>query len=409
MSEWNEKSLLLGRMREVEKRESRYCDSALSSAASSEGEAPNEESEEERTENGLEEQIKKLETLDFAVVLLALKNGVSYAPNRENMRKRPWESDSENGECLTGDEEFYFEEETKQSFEDLSAYRSDDEEWQGSLNRVTPTSKSARKKAPSGTACEKHKRWKKRCPEDCPMRIVSKYRRINPQTSVKPATRVSSDEEEYQYPVSSEKTHRSADSNGAHVIPSHLPAARSSLNQRFYGEYAHQSLPFYNEPRMEKRTDRKKSRHTAKSSRRKRTYLLNTIACEYHTILHARCPPNCPDRRPARPHSRTKFADPSSKAIEEEQMWEKESEMIQDEVYDSMDDSLPEDLETSHDMTESSEMKSNSSKRKGKKYLASACERHKLLHSRCPINCPDRVKGDRVSAVKAAPSTIASH
>lgn len=63
----------------------------------------------------------------------------------------------------------------------------DDDEWMENRNNVIGVPRSEvgpripRKKAPSGTACEKHKRWKKRCPDDCPMR-KAKTRRSGKMT-----------------------------------------------------------------------------------------------------------------------------------------------------------------------------------------------------------------------------------
>jgi hypothetical protein len=34
-----------------------------------------------------------------------------------------------------------------------------------------------------------------------------------------------------------------------------------------------------------------------------------------------------------------------------------------------------------------------------RKYLPQACERHKMLHAKCPANCPDRLKRDAERSV----------
>jgi len=34
-------------------------------------------------------------------------------------------------------------------------------------------------------------------------------------------------------------------------------------------------------------------------------------------------------------------------------------------------------------------------RRTGRKYLPQACDRHKLLHAKCPANCPDRIRRDQ--------------
>jgi hypothetical protein len=128
-----------------------------------------------------------------------------------------------------------------------------------------------------------------------------------------------------------------------------------------------------------------------------------TIACEYHTQLHARCPPNCPERRPARPHPRSKKA----KVVEEDFVVEQKKQ----DTLRSSDSEMPLFLDEDEDYEESdsksshlsSSKKSRSNKknpssrsagRTGRKYLPQACDRHKLLHAKCPANCPDRLARD---------------
>jgi len=131
-----------------------------------------------------------------------------------------------------------------------------------------------------------------------------------------------------------------------------------------------------------------------------------TIACEYHTQLHARCPPNCSERRPARPHPRSKKA----KVVEEDFFVEPKKQ----ETFRSSDSEMPIYLEEDEDYEESDSKssrlpsskksrpnkKNNSSSsrsagRTGRKYLPQACDRHKLLHAKCPANCPDRLARDQ--------------
>lgn len=73
---------------------------------------------------------------------------------------------------------------------------------------------------------------------------------------------------------------------------------------------------------------RRSSRNQVKSrshNRNHRVHNNSTIACERHTILHARCPQNCPDRRPARPHPRSKK---SRQILNEDEEEEEEYENI---------------------------------------------------------------------------------
>jgi hypothetical protein len=91
---------------------------------------------------------------------------------------------------INEEDEEYRESEHHNDDDDYYHDEEDDDEWMenrnnGLLGLRNPTETSSpripRKKAPSGTACEKHKRWKKRCPDDCPMR-KAKTRRSGKMT-----------------------------------------------------------------------------------------------------------------------------------------------------------------------------------------------------------------------------------
>jgi len=80
-----------------------------------------------------------------------------------------YEDTNELSDCEE-DEEYSVEED--ELMEDI-----EDDEWIETFRissqftrKISSTGVIKRKKAPSGSACEKHKRWKKRCPEDCPLR-----------------------------------------------------------------------------------------------------------------------------------------------------------------------------------------------------------------------------------------------
>lgn len=133
-----------------------------------------------------------------------------------------------------------------------------------------------------------------------------------------------------------------------------------------------------------------------------------TIACEYHTQLHARCPPNCPERRPARPHPRSKKAKLVPEDYEEpihetplkkpETPRHSDSEILmildEDEDYEESD-SKSSRLSSSKKSRSKKANASRSVGRTGRKYLPQACDRHKLLHAKCPANCPDRIARDQ--------------
>jgi len=129
---------------------------------------------------------------------------------------------------------------------------------------------------------------------------------------------------------------------------------------------------------------------------------LATIACEYHTQLHARCPPNCPERRPARPHPRSKKAKMFQEFVEPKKQdtpRSSDSEILplildEDEDYEESD-SKSSRLSASKKSRSKKNTSSRSVGRTGRKYLPQACDRHKLLHAKCPANCPDRIARDQ--------------
>jgi hypothetical protein len=143
------------------------------------------------------------------------------------------------------------------------------------------------------------------------------------------------------------------------------------------------------------------NRHTYKIAKRKRFHhYTNSIACEYHTALHARCPLNCPDRRPSKRQYKGKIS------AEEQITAPSTTEIIIPQSHDSDEGkgshqlqeeeimSVPEQSNEAKNSTVSSSNKSKKKKGRGRKYLAFACERHRLSHARCPANCIDRLKRD---------------
>lgn len=127
-----------------------------------------------------------------------------------------------------------------------------------------------------------------------------------------------------------------------------------------------------------------------------------TIACEYHTQLHARCPPHCPERRPARPHPRSKKAknveDFAQSPKRHETPRSSDSEIVpildEDEDYEESDSKFSR-LSASKKARSKKNTPTRTVGRTGRKYLPQACDRHKLLHAKCPANCPDRIARDQ--------------
>jgi len=279
-----------------------------------------------------------------------------------------------------------------------------DDDWKDSKNTqnmlVSPmiSPKHPRKKAPSGTACEKHKRWKKRCPEDCPMR-KQKSKKLSPTLSRK--AKYSEDSNSDQEEIAEDRTmynrrKRTIENMGDAIESDDLSVDRNvSIKRRNGGR-----RPFG-----------------------------ATIACERHTTMHARCPPNCPDRRPSGASRAKKSRESDDSDYEsisdlspvnsnnenfEEFEDNKEDNFFQSEMslnpFARFNDELPKstriqmkalsselklDTNTNNTNTNIQKKSPKTPRNKGaRKYLPQACERHKLLHAKCPANCPDRMRRD---------------
>jgi hypothetical protein len=160
--------------------------------------------------------------------------------------------------------------------EECESYESpDDGEWiEGRLNFISQTvisSSKSRKKAPSGSACEKHKRWKKRCPDNCPMRKANKNQRdVKTNYPTKYFEMVG-----WSMIELAEEPNIEEDED---VI---APKSEEEMEEE------------EEEEEEEKRFVKPKSKRSSKG-RAGRKYLPQ--ACERHKILHAKCPANCPDR-----------------------------------------------------------------------------------------------------------------
>jgi len=126
-----------------------------------------------------------------------------------------------------------------------------DDEWNERIDGTE--SKGCLNKGSGGFACEKHKRWKKRCPSWCPMRKEN-------FKNVKNGSK-----------VPSEQPMESPNSSGSEG---------QSRRKRNYSKITSPT-----------------SDYITVSNTPVRVSPVNTIACQFHAQLHARCPLNCPDRR----------------------------------------------------------------------------------------------------------------
>jgi len=159
-------------------------------------------------------------------------------------------------------------------------------------------------------------------------------------------------------------------------------------------------------------------RTNSRNSHRNLHRRFSTIACEKHTLLHARCPSNCCDRRPAKPRLKKRKSEKEKQKIENQKIDNQkiENQKIEnqiDQVHEPSSveqdinislQSQPDSIEDSINFEGKPSFQSRRTKIKSKansprKYLPSACERHKGLHTRCPSNCMDRLKRDSLSEI----------
>jgi len=151
----------------------------------------------------------------------------------------------------------------------------EDTEWTDSrVNIISQTVVSSRKKAPSGSACEKHKRWKKRCPDNCPMRKQKSLRDGEKSYPTKYFEMVGWSMIE----LCEEQNILEEDED--------MIAPKSEEEEDDVDEEEEE------EEIVQEKTV-KKSKRSSKG-RAGRKYLPQ--ACDRHKILHAKCPANCPDR-----------------------------------------------------------------------------------------------------------------
>lgn len=274
------------------------------------------------------------------------------------------------------DEDFYFEDE-------------DDEEFQakGSSSKVTkkvrsrvankqtpsktPATRTKRKKAPSGSACEKHKRWKKRCPDDCPGR-KGKFRNVKKTTPGETESQTFHQETSSSSPSLAAATSLSPSSSSLQVIKDESKATSSSSSTR-------------------KKPGRK------------------TAACERHTLKHSKCPPNCPDRRPIVPKNsktpaKTTSSVTPSKRSETSTRNNGKNEPIESKEncqINALDNSnTPISTRTRKRSQKMTPIEPVSTPTKRTKYLPKSCDFHRMLHAKCDIDCPNRIMRDKAEQLK---------
>lgn len=194
--------------------------------------------------------------------------------------------------------------------EDEYNLEEDDDEWSDgrlisslSMMSTPPTNRIPRKKAPSGTACEKHKRWKKRCPEDCPMRKSKK--RLTPRSREEMSPKddllnhwsMDVINTEGQLSPRSDYTMDGCSTDSNLGSNDSDPDMKNQLRLRRTSPKVLRRSSSIDEDFMTEDYAKNKSKKlngSSKRSRGTRKYLPQ--ACDRHKMLHAKCPANCPDR-----------------------------------------------------------------------------------------------------------------
>lgn len=431
------------------------------------------------------------------------------------------------------------EEDRKSSDQDdyaMEPQEDDDDEWLDAPKAFGKSHVGGRKKAQSGTACEKHKRWKKRCPDTCPMRD-SNWKKIQEEmVPVQESAPWSGDDISKFVSSVRAKLSGKFGSQTNKVITSfedvllsaknvmkpnnheeRMALVRWCLNElrlegsptrvldlidrtcdhmNFYEEYTAEVEDYHGNEDGEEPSEQedefdvdeefvvdgrrnyddvevhsstyltsKRRRDRGGANKSRKVSKMATIACERHTSLHARCPPNCPERRPAKAHPRStkrlKLEDEDSglspPSHEEDDSkfspgittragrvvkssmidgtnnnmlnfsyssGSKNSFALEEEHFDQSFETSPRDhyqsfyhSNNNNNSNEGTPASSPTSVRRqvnvnhnnssnhhnNRKYLPQACERHRMLHARCPANCPDRLRRAEEYAIEVDP------
>jgi len=291
-----------------------------------------------------------------------------------------------------------------------------------------------RKKAPSGSACEKHKKWKKRCPDDCPMR-KPKFKRATSTNLLKELQTASyvSQELDLEAIERFEGLLKNLDNHNWELFKQKFllnvisavkrnhydkqlakPNTRSEcttlmrlLNKRHEWETLLDELqhmarnPSCSNSVVQKEAKEERDEEqnfteldSIKHGLQPRLQTLgrtkrvlseiedNTLSCKYRTS------------------EQEVTTDSDLQHPESPEQTEDSRYLAKRQKKDSMEVSPYSEFKKKHIARSLSRRKvkrNSNGGRIGRKYLPQACERHKLLHARCPSNCPDRILRDSVS------------
>lgn len=371
----------------------------------------------------ISQDLKEETVEDFAQILLAIKSSASdvdhstisshdVQENRttkksKNTRKNKEEwfqgGDSSNVEDEDEEETYFTDEE-----DDLYIDSEEDEDWMETFSEKTVStgdwtthssstgSRGKRKKAPSGSACEKHKRWKKRCPDDCPMR-KAKFRRIEARNNMNQST-----EEKKSRVVSKSSTKstimESQNEDKKFSKGASLPTGE--IEESLAGEEG-KDKPSGLTRRIKTASTSDEAIKTIKEEKE-----VLPPPCKKHQQMNLRCPPGCSKRGKNITTTTSSNLPPSPSSIPSSpislpQSGEKAPSL---EVKPKRSTKRSTSSSGSHEMTHHQQQH----RTKRLKYLPRSCDRHKLLHAKCPADCPDRLLRDQLESTKNSPTSSTS-
>lgn len=299
--------------------------------------------------------------------------GKSSTPRAENAQHGASEDLEESAEFSDIEEDDEYSVEEDEFMEDV-----EDDEWIETLRissqftrRISANEVLKRKKAPSGSACEKHKRWKKRCPDDCPLR-KAKWR------------------------YSSQASYKQMRSSTKVTSPAH------SLKK----EDIEQVIALINSSRTDQWEIAAPKLQTVLRNLEKCVQLSHSLSSISPSVAHQRADYVLLIRYVMKNILLDKAGEETARYVEEIEkraLCNEVSPPLSDEVIQQMLSRCPsidsmsrrakrkmEAVAGEEDSREDKKRKKEEKKKVHEKILTIACEKHTIMHARCPPQCPDR-------------------
>jgi len=272
-----------------------------------------------------------------------------------------------------------------------------------------------RKKAPSGSACDKHKRWKKRCPEDCPMRR-RKSSSFYLQNGIK-------EEEGKLIRDQKDQIARLMDESIKYIDSHDLEKSAKSLVKIVSLLELNTPTHSFVEPLSKTAcvTIIRSSLERLDSNIDALDEFGIDLKEELYKRLNAIEQEGCVELRKgmeAEIELEAEEDDNEKAQVYPKDMARRSLNRREDDfIYE--DEVLEDDVEFEGQesgaykykgQSQSKTVQKNRGKYMGRgkvrsKYLPQACDRHKLLHARCPANCPDRLKRDSLRPIATTSTT----